>query len=353
MKAETVLVTGGGGFVGTHWCRALAEAGAAGTILDVYPQSAPLPANWRYVRGDVRDRALVMSLMAEHTRVVHLAAAHHDAGISADTYESVNVDGTAIVLEAMAAHDVHDLIFTSTVAVYGGSASDESSPTAPTSPYGKTKLAAEALIAEWAQGNVARHAVVLRPAVIVGTGHMANMYALMRQMTTGLFVRIANANNIKSMAAVTNVVAAGEWLRSNAPLPMTIANVIDGPPMTSDAIISFVAQSLDARFLPVEIPLGFAMSVAGVLESVTRMLGRDPVITRERVRKFAETETLFEGHVLAESGFSAPTSLRDALREMAQWFRAAGNPPPRVQRVPPSAVLMQQGGTPLLHPAGT
>jgi nucleoside-diphosphate-sugar epimerase len=294
-----------------------------------------------------------MSLMAEHSRVVHLAAAHHDAGIAAETYESVNVEGTAIVLDAMVAHDVTDLVFTSTVAVYGGSASDESSPTAPTSPYGRTKLAAEALIESWSNSDPARRAVILRPAVIVGTGHMANMYALMRQMTTGLFVRIANANNIKSMAAVGNVVAAGEWLRSNGPFPVTIANVIDGPPMTSDTIISFVAQSLNARFLPIEIPLGLAMSVAGALESATRMLGRDPVITRERVRKFAETETLFEGHVLASSGFIAPTTLKDALRDMAHWFRSAGNPPPRVQRLPPGTVQLQQNSALLLHPART
>ena len=77
----SVLVTGGGGFIGTHWCRTLAEAGHDGIVLDCNPQVAAVPANWHYVQGDVRDVSLLGELCATVSRVVHLAAAHHDAGI--------------------------------------------------------------------------------------------------------------------------------------------------------------------------------------------------------------------------------------------------------------------------------
>ncbi len=334
-----VLVTGGGGFIGTHWCRALAAAGYDGVVLDCNPQVAPLPANWRYVRGDVRDVALVRELSATVMRVVHLAAAHHDAGIPAATYADVNVNGTVAVLNAMDHAGLTDLIFTSSVAVYGDmlGATEQTTPR-PVSPYGTTKLEAERRIASWVERGEGRTAVVLRPAVVIGPGHFANMFSLMKQIDSGLFVHVGAARNIKSLSSARTVIAAGEWLREQALASLQVANVVSQPQLSSRAIIDAIANAFGRRSPSLSVPLSAAVFAAAVVESGLSALGRKTSISPARVRKLFAAETLFEPSYLKAAGFSANDTTHASLTEMAEWFLAGGRNEVRQVRLPPEHV---------------
>jgi len=330
-----VLVTGGGGFIGTHWCRTLAAAGYSGVILDSFPQSAPAPDGWDYVYGDVRDAALLDTLLSSCERVVHLAAAHHDAGIPEHTYADVNVRGTQTLLDAMARHERTDLIFTSTVAVYGDSpgANEQTTP-APLTPYGRTKLDAERVITEWVAEDPRRRAVILRPAVVVGPGHFANMYSLMKQIESGFFVHVGSAQNIKSLSSAATVIGAGEFLRTKGSGQLQTANVVSEPQMSSAAIIELMSQALNKRPPKLAIPLGAALFAASAIEVGTRLVGRKTAITRARVKKLFDAETRFEASVLAASGFSGGDTTTAALRATAAWFLETGRNQTRQVRLP-------------------
>jgi len=336
----SVLVTGGGGFIGTHWCRALAEAGHSGTVLDCNPQVAPLPANWRYVQGDVRDVTLMRELCATVSRVVHLAAAHHDAGIPHATYADVNVNGTRALLDAMDHNGLTDLIFTSSVAVYGDmpGATEQTTPH-PTSPYGITKLEAEHRIKEWVARGEGRSAVVLRPAVVIGPGHFANMFSLMKQIDSGLFVHVGAAANIKSLSSARTVITAGEWLRERALSSLQIANVVSEPQLSSKKIIDAISQAFDRRTPGITIPLTLAVMAAGVVQNGLQMIGRSTSISPARVRKLFATETLFVPSYLAAAGFEAKDSTHSSLKEMAEWFLAGGRNEARQVRMPPEHAM--------------
>src|SRR4051794_24168903 len=137
--SRTVLVTGGAGFIGSHLAAELLEHGYRVRALDVlHPQVHEsgrrpdyLADDVELIIGDVRDPDLVRRAVAGTDAVVHLAAR---VGVGQSMHEiaeymSVNTVGTAVVLEALAAHPVERLVVASSMSVYGEGAYTDASGT--------------------------------------------------------------------------------------------------------------------------------------------------------------------------------------------------------------------------------
>ena len=152
-----VLVTGGAGYIGSVIVARLAARGHDVVVYDdlsrghadAVPDGVPL------VRGDVRDAHALRAALAGGgcEAVVHMAALAEVAESVAEPerYFSVNLDGTAAVIEAAVAAGAGRLVFSSTAAVYGAperTPIDEGDTLAPANPYGETKLAGERLLQE-------------------------------------------------------------------------------------------------------------------------------------------------------------------------------------------------------------
>jgi dTDP-glucose 4,6-dehydratase len=157
-----VLVTGGAGFIGSHYVRSLVAgrypvfAGAEVVVLDLLTYAgsltnlAEVEGGFRFVRGDVRDAAAVASVMAGVDVVVHCAAESHvDRSIAgAGEFVSTNVVGTQVLLEAALAAGVSRFVHVSTDEVYGSIESGawpETDPLAPSSPYAASKAGSDLL----------------------------------------------------------------------------------------------------------------------------------------------------------------------------------------------------------------
>ncbi|PZU45255.1 MAG: UDP-glucose 4-epimerase GalE [Microbacterium sp.] len=149
------LVTGGAGYIGAHVVRALASAGIEPVVVDDLSSghASFVPDGIPFVRGTILDRGLLVGAMREHgvTGVIHVAGFKY-AGVSVQrplhTYEQ-NVDGTRVVLAAMADAGVTDIVFSSSAAVYGTPdvpLVTEDLPKRPASPYGESKLIGEWLL---------------------------------------------------------------------------------------------------------------------------------------------------------------------------------------------------------------
>ena len=158
------LVTGGAGFIGSHYVRAvLGDAWgmhppAAVTVLDklTYAGSlanlAPVLEDPRlqFVEGDILDRPLVDRLVREHDVVVHFAAESHvDRSIlGAADFVMTNVVGTQTLLDAALQHGVEKFVHVSTDEVYGSideGSWDEEQPLEPNSPYSASKASSDLL----------------------------------------------------------------------------------------------------------------------------------------------------------------------------------------------------------------
>ena len=157
-------MTGGCGYIGSHLCVALAQAGEPYLVVDNFSNSRPsvlervaritgqAPA---FVEGDVRDVALLQQLFARHTisAVVHLAAfkAVGESVREPLMYYGNNVAGTVALLQAMRDAGVRSMVFSSSATVYGDPASlpiREDFPLSATNPYGWSKLMMEQVLAD-------------------------------------------------------------------------------------------------------------------------------------------------------------------------------------------------------------
>ena len=176
---STILITGGLGYIGSHSCLALAEAGYALLIVDNLANSkrvvfdrlrslapgAPLA----FHEADLRDAQALERAFASAAvdAVVHFAGLKA-VGESVEKpllYYDNNVGGTVKLLEAMARHAVRRIVFSSSATVYGDPETlpiPETHRLAPTNPYGRTKLMIEQMLADYAASDPAFHYMALR-----------------------------------------------------------------------------------------------------------------------------------------------------------------------------------------------
>ena len=176
---SAVLVTGGLGYIGSHTCLVLAEAGHRLVIVDNLSNAkeevlARLQAlcpgkEFLWHRTDIRDRAGLEKILSgdKIDAVVHFAGLKA-VGESVEKpllYYDNNVGGTVALLEAMAACGVKKIVFSSSATVYGDPERlplTEDHPLRPTNPYGKTKLVIEHVLADQAAADAGFRYAALR-----------------------------------------------------------------------------------------------------------------------------------------------------------------------------------------------
>lgn len=174
-----ILITGGAGYIGSHTLVELLKTNHDLIVLDNLSNSSVeslsrvgritgrVPA---FVHGDIRDRALLDKLFADHP----ISAVLHFAGLKAVgeslleplSYYDNNVLGTVTLCQAMASAGVFTLVFSSSATVYGEPAVvpiDETQPLgAPTNPYGRSKLMIEEILADLAEADNRWRVALLR-----------------------------------------------------------------------------------------------------------------------------------------------------------------------------------------------
>lgn len=190
---RTVFVTGGAGYVGSHCCKAFAEAGWRVVVYD------NLSRGWRdfvrwgpFIEGDILDVTALQSAMKDvrPDAVVHFAAlAYIEESVANPTeYYRINAAGSLNILDAMRKCDVPAIVFSSTCATYGvplKTPIDEGHPQNPINPYGWSKLFVERMLGDHDRAYGIRH-VVLRyfnaagadPGTNIGERHQPETHVI-------------------------------------------------------------------------------------------------------------------------------------------------------------------------------
>jgi UDP-glucose 4-epimerase len=162
---DTVLVSGGAGYIGSHVVRQLCEAGEQVVVLDDLSTGfrSAVPEGL-LVTGNTGDRDLVTALLAGHkvTTILHFAAHTIVPESVSDPlkYYGNNTCATRNLLECAVRAGVRNFIFSSTAAVYGIPANGiaaEDTPTAPINPYGSSKLMSEWMLRDIDLAHPMRH----------------------------------------------------------------------------------------------------------------------------------------------------------------------------------------------------
>jgi len=172
---QTVLVTGGAGYIGSHVCRALDASGYLPVVYDNLSDGTAEAVKWGPLEyGELEDRARLESVLREYRpqTVIHMAGliAAGESVSSPAVYYKNNVWCTLVLLEAMRACAVHNFVFSSSAGVYGEPEMvpiPETHPQQPLNPYGMSKLMVERILADFA-GAYGLRSVALRYFNAVG-----------------------------------------------------------------------------------------------------------------------------------------------------------------------------------------
>ena len=304
-------IIGGSGFGGTRLVSDLDESNCL--ILD--KTSSQFYHNITRI-GDIRNpNEIKLAQGREETNVILLAAEHRDDVSPISLYYDVNVRGTINVLNKMDEEGITNLIFTSSVAVYGLNKENpnEEYPVDPFNHYGKSKWQAEQVIKEWYEKDPEGKSVtIIRPTVIFGEKNRGNVYNLLKQIASGKFLMIGKGQNKKSMAYVGNVVAFIKHRLELAEKGYHVFNYVDKPDLTMTLLISFIEKTMNKKIPPIRIPvwLGFLGGYGfDLLAFITR---NKLAVSSVRVKKFVAT-TQFDASKVHSSGFKAPFTLEEGL----------------------------------------
>jgi NAD dependent epimerase/dehydratase len=312
---KKVVVTGAGGFIGSHLVEALVRAGASVTAVVRY-NSGSLIGNLAFVDRRVRDSVRVASGNVEdgdfmfrviegHEIVMHLAAliAIPYSYEAPRSYVRTNVEGTLNVLEAARRFDVGRVVHTSTSEVYGSALRepiDESHPLQGQSPYSASKIGADKLAESYCR-SFGTPVVTLRPFNTFGPRQSARAFI---------------------PTIISQALSRGE-VRLGALTPQRDMTFV------SDTVAGFMAAGMtpDIEGMTINLGTGKTHSVGWFAERLLRLMNIPKPIVQEQRRirpELSEVRKLVSDNTLARErmGWSPKVALDDGLGQTIEFVRA-------------------------------
>ncbi len=236
-SGRIVLITGGGGFVGTELCASLAGRG-----WDVKREPLRLleePAKWQET---LRSTSCVVHLAAR----AHQTRAGHDAEAA---YHQINVEGSRFVAEQAANAGVRRFVFLSSIKVNGeGGALPYRATDAPDprDPYGRSKLAAEQVVREVC-ARTQMEWVVIRPPLVYGPGVKANFRKLINLVNLGIPLPLGSIENRRSLVGLTNLVHFIETCMAHPGAAGRVWLIADDECISTPELVNRLSRHLNRR----------------------------------------------------------------------------------------------------------
>lgn len=330
-NGNCAVIFGGNGFIGTFLAVALGQSGRYRKIY-LFDQEGIESKRNRFrlefvgripgateVLGDVR--CPIDWIPPERVDfVANLAAVHREPGHQTHEYYETNLLGAEHVCEWANRANARNIVFASSIAVYGLSDEkrDENSLPVPISAYGGSKLAAEKIHLSWLNQDRARRVLtIVRPGVVFGPGEGGNVSRLIRAVMRRYFFYVGNKSTRKAGVYVKELVDAILWVHQEQiekQVPYALFNMSMEPaPSISDYVEAVCRTSCIQRRVP-EVPFSLLLFASYVISLVGGMVGLKSPVSPVRVRKLVRPNYIIPGYLLS-SDYAFKYNLISAFRD--------------------------------------
>lgn len=321
MESRRVLVTGGSGFIGTHFVRLLEQHGVEWANLDLQvPVSGEYVSRW--IETDLREAAATRDAVLgfDPTHVVHLAARTDTDSDAMDDYTSNTLGTLNLLLACRRLTNLQRFVLTSTQFVLRSGVQQGSDlHFDPHTTYGVTKVTNELMVrssldpSDW---------VIVRPTNIWGPWHPRYGKEFWRVLDRGLYVHPAGRQTVRTYGYVRTVAhqlwhatvlasddVAGRTFYLGDP-PIELAAWVDG--------FSRALRGSDAR----RVPRGL-LRAGALAGDAAQLIGIRSPLTTSRFRSMTEDYITPVDETIATLG-PGPVSLEEAIAESVAWYRTHG-----------------------------
>jgi nucleoside-diphosphate-sugar epimerase len=316
------FVTGGTGFVGAHLVPALRARGDTVTCLVRSPAKAQA-LGWtdvRLVRGDLDDRRALREGCADAEVIYHVAG--RISARDAAAFMHANRDGTANLLDAASEHPPERFVLVSSLAVAGptrpGRPLEESSPPAPVTPYGHSKLAAELLVRAmpfaW---------TIVRPPTVYGEWDR-EVLRLFKLARLGVVPVFGDGSQELSVIYAGDLAAA--LVAATAPAAARRVYYAAHPAVTtSRGLVRAIGRAVGREPLVVPLPAPLARGLLWAIGSLAHVAGRATVLSADKTAEFlAPAWTCRPDALMRDTGWQPRVDLASGLGRTADWYRREG-----------------------------
>jgi nucleoside-diphosphate-sugar epimerase len=288
------LILGGSGYIGFNWAQRLAVSKRFDRIVlaDVRPPTKPLPAACEFIKHDVRQPLQAANLKPEW--IFNFAAVHREPGHVRAEYFDTNLAGAKNVCAFAEKAGCKNILFTSSIAVYGAldNPASENSLPYPTTPYGISKLCAELIHKGWRRSGESRRLYICRPGVIYGPGDPGNILRMIRAVRKGYFVFPGSKDLRKSYGYIEGLLDSFEFVMARKEEQLTY-NYVERETETLGTLVRMVQAQLGTKTPTFTAPRPLLEAIAVLAQIATG--GRSP-LHPVRVRKTASST-----HIIPES----------------------------------------------------
>jgi len=345
--SNKILVTGGAGYIGTHTCIALHQAGYDIVVYDNLSNSSREAVNRvsgligqpiDFIEGDIRDVESLRQVFSDNQffGVIHFAGlkAVGESVAKPLMYYDNNVSGTITLLEVMAEYDVKNLVFSSSATVYGDPETlpiDESSKRSCTNPYGQSKLTVEHILEDVAVSDDSWSLISLRYFNPVGahpSGQIGedpndipnNLMPYISQVAVGKLEKLSIFGNdyptidgtgVRDFIHVTDLaqghVSALNYLQQQFSLEKSSLNQIS-------------PKSSSVGFLPINLGTGKGTSVLDLVAAFTKV-SKQPIPYQFAARRAGDIASCYASADKARDllGWEAKLSITEMCQDTWRW----------------------------------
>lgn len=331
----TILVTGGGGFLGRSIVRALLDRGER--VRSFARSEYPQLGEWgvEQLRGDIADPEALSAAVAGCKAVFHTAARVEMWGPYQQFFR-VNTLGTRNVIAACLAHGVGKLIYTSTPSVVHGGDSvsgvDESAPYPShfEAHYPATKALAEQEVL--AANCEALATVAIRPHLVWGPGDTSMMPRVLAKARQGK-VRLIGPPQPVDTLYIDNAVAAHlnayDRLAYGAPPAGRAYFVTQGEPISGQQFLNDLLTANGLAPVDKRISVGVAKTVAAIVEATWKLLGlrSEPPLTRFVVSQLSTAHWYDISAARRDLGYQPSVSYAEGMARLRAWAQGQSSAP--------------------------